>query len=653
MTTPLSSRYRLVAVIFVVAMLIFAITRTLLAFMSPVDAELDLSTVMAVYAGGLLYDIAFFGYALIPVNLYLLLLPERLWHSWANRWWVRLCCFAVIYGLLFIVVAEILFWLEFQVRFNFISVDYLVYRREVTNNILESYPVFTILFVLLFITAGIYRLAMPFIEQGLEQYESLRRRSVFALILWLLPLVSYVLLDSNLRDIPNNHYQKELLSNGPYQFFAAFRNNELEYSGFYFTLDDQQASMILRKEVLEANAHYSDNELFSIRRQIKNDKAVGDRLNIMLVMIESLNANALTHFGGKRRLTPYLDGLLQKSLSFDRFYAVGTRTTRGLEAVTLSIPPTPGRSIVKRLGRESDMWSLGNVLAAQGYDVAFHYGGFGYFDNMNAFFSGNGYRIVDRSSVPDEMIGFANAWGMSDEYLYTAALASADEAFVQGKPFFYHIMTTSNHRPYTYPSGRIDIPSGSGRHGAIKYTDWAIGDFIERARSKPWFDSTLFVFMSDHTAGSAGKMALPVRKYHIPFFIYSPRYIKAQHVDKIASQIDVAPTLLALLGVDYTSNFFGKDILSMRAEDERALIGNYQHLGLYTKGLLSIISPKKILSQQIKPEDKESLVIAADKDDISMQRALAYYQGGSYIYGHHLNQWVAPSNIKGVADPHD
>lgn len=307
--------------------------------------------------------------------------------------------------------------------------------------------------------------------------------------------------------------------------------------------------------------------------------------------------------------------------------------------MTLSIPPTPGRSIVKRLGHESGMWSLGNVLKSKGYDTRFIYGGRGYFDNMNAFFSGNGYDIVDQSSVADEEVGFENAWGMADEYLYTQAIKSADNAYGRSKPFFFHLMTTSNHRPYTYPEGRIDIPSGSGRDGAVKYTDWAIGDFLARVQDKPWFNDTLFVFVADHTASSAGKTTLPVNRYHIPMLIYNPARLAPQRIDKLASQIDIAPTLLGMLNMDYESSAFGKDIFHMRAEDERALIGNYQHLGLFTPGILSVSSPQQQLQQLINPESPASEIIEVDVDNPNMRRGLVYYQGADYIYQHQLNAW--------------
>jgi len=342
--------------------------------------------------------------------------------------------------------------------------------------------------------------------------------------------------------------------------------------------------------------------------------------------------------GDARNLTPNLDALRRESLYFNNFYATGTRTDRGLEAITLSIPPTPGRSIVKRIGRESGYASLGQQLTARGYDAVFVYGGRGYFDNMNAFFSGNGYRIVDQSSIDESEISFKNAWGMADEDLYRQTLKLADADHAKQQPFFLQLMTTSNHRPYTYPEGRIDIPSGDGREGAVKYTDHAIAQFLQAAKHKPWFDNTLFIFVADHTAGSAGVEDLPVSNYQIPLWIYAPKLIAPREDAKLASQIDLAPTVLGLLNLDYTSTFFGRDLLKEDALPPRVLIGNYQHLGLFDGKNLAILSPRGGMRVH---EDAlgNSHETTVGNDNPLVRRAIAYYQSAAYGFSKGLLAW--------------
>lgn len=639
------SPYRLIARMLLVAFAYFTLTRLALAIFAWPDAGLTASDVGRVFTMGALYDLAFYLYAAVPVALYLLLVPARWWQQPWHRRLVLLLITLTLCGLGFIAVAEWLFWDEFQVRFNFISVDYLVYRQEVSNNIAESYPLLPLLTAIaaqaLVLTWALARWLYPTQTTGRPLLWRCGASAGWALA----ALLAMLFLDQSLRQGSSNNYVNELGSNGPYQFIAAFRNNELDYNQFYPTLPEGELGIDLRQQVAEPAAHFTDPSPLGIRRHIDNP-GQERHLNVVLVMVESLGAEHVGYLGGKQGLTPYLDDLARDAMTFSNMYATGNRTVRGLEAVTLSIPPTPGSAIVKRIGRESGLWSLGNVLRAKGYDTRFLYGGRGYFDNMSAFFSGNGYAVTDQSSVADKEQGFANAWGMADEFLYSQALAAADVAAASGKPFFFHLMTTSNHRPYTYPDGRIDIPSGSGRDGAVKYSDWALHDFLVRARSHNWFGDTLFVVIADHTAGGAGKTALPVWRYHIPLLIYAPGLVKPQQVETLASQIDVAPTLLGLLNMDYDSSFFGKNVLAMAPEQGRALIANYQELGLLQGGELAVLRPQRPpeIQPQALPDSPPRLSSTADP---LVAEAVSYYQGASAIYGQGLNRWPAESVLVG------
>ncbi len=638
------SRFHLLAIFAIVAMAMFFITRLGLLCFSWPDTELSPVGVLQVFGRGLLFDAGFCAYALILPAIYLWLMPERIWRLRLHRYGMQVLTFASFYALTFIAVAESLFWEEFNVRFNFIAIDYLIYRREVTDNILESYPVIPILAVLLIITAVLYYSLRRHIARALSSQEPFSRRSMAAGLLLLLPIAAYSGLNQPLRTVSDNVYQNELASNGPYQFVAAFRNNELDYMQFYASLPPEEASALLRQEVIEPNATFLNNDLFDIKRDIVQN-GPEKKLNIVLIMVESLSSDYLSFFGNTKHLTPNLDALIEKSLFFSQFYATGTRTTRGLEAVTLSIPPTPGRSIVKRIGRETGQWSLGNVLNMKGYQSFFIYGGRSYFENMGAFFSSNGYQIVDQTTVPNSEINFNNAWGMSDTDLYRQTIKVAGKSCQKGQPFFLHLMTTSNHRPYTYPEGKIDIPSGTNRAGAVKYTDHAIGEFLAEAAQQPWFKDTLFVIVADHQAGSAGKRALPIERYHIPLWIYAPHHIVPRQIDRLSSQIDIAPTLLSLLNMSYRSSFFGKDILSMAPDQERSLISNYENLGLFDGNSMAILSPRKRIRLQEKLASGQAIERPAQKTENLAKRDISYYQGAAYIFGHRLNAWQSPDNV--------
>jgi phosphoglycerol transferase MdoB-like AlkP superfamily enzyme len=616
---------------------IFMVTRVVL-FVSHLDEAG--SSYLATFGIGLIYDLSFLAYAALPMGLYLLLCPPALWRSRAHRWFLQGVLALSIFIMLFTAVAEWLFWDEFGVRFNFIAVDYLVYSDEVLNNILESYPIGTLLSILAVVAIGLTLLLRKPLKRALDApLPAWRQRLIGAASLFVVAglCIQFVDQDSP-RGQGGNAYQRELASNGPYQFFAAFRNNELDYQQFYSSLPADEVAKQIRAELSEPNAQFVGTDPLDIRRKITQPGSPTTP-NIILVTIESLSAKYLGSNGDERNLTPNLDALRKQSLYFNNFYATGTRTDRGLEAITLSIPPTPGRSIVKRVGRESGFASFGQQLAAVGYDSVFVYGGRGYFDNMNAFFSGNGYRVVDQSSVKESDISFKNAWGMSDEDLYTQALKLADADYGNQVPFLLQLMTTSNHRPYTYPEGRIDIPSGNGRDGAVKYTDYAIGQFLEQARKKPWFDNTIFVFVADHTAGSAGKEDLPINNYQIPLFIYAPKLIEAREFSQLASQIDLAPTLLAMLNMSYTSTFFGRNLLVDNPLPPRVLVGNYQHLGLFDGTNLAILSPRGGLRRHDQALGESHEVVTTSVDPLIV-RAITYYQTASYGFKEHLLDWL-------------
>jgi phosphoglycerol transferase MdoB-like AlkP superfamily enzyme len=314
-------------------------------------------------------------------------------------------------------------------------------------------------------------------------------------------------------------------------------------------------------------------------------------MHVVLVTMESLGSDYVETLGGKKGLTLNLDRLANDGLKFTHVYATGTRTVRGLEAISLSIPPTPGHAVLTRKHNKG-FQTLGGVLKEQGYDPLFLYGGYSYFDNMKDFFGGNGYTVIDRTSLNKNEVSHETIWGVADEDLFNMVVRELDARAGSGRRVFAHVMTTSNHRPFTYPAGRIDIPSGSGRDGAVKYSDWAIGKFMADASSRSWFKETLFVFVADHTSHARGRTDLPPENYRIPLIMYAPGAVASATVTSVASQIDVGPTILAILNLSYTSRFFGQDILSEGQHHQRAVMANYVTVGHMEDGILVELSPK-------------------------------------------------------------
>jgi phosphoglycerol transferase MdoB-like AlkP superfamily enzyme len=634
----MESRLRLVYLFGGVFLAISTALRLALAVRAWRFLDGGLPVLFKMLGAGLVMDLATLSYAGIPYLAFLVLAPRRIYSSRRITPLLHGAAVGSIYLLVFVAVAEWFFFEEFGARFNFIAVDYLIYTQEVLGNIWESYPLIPILLGILLVAVGIWWPLRKPIETSQKQQEPLGSRSLAAAP-WVASAILFGLTaDLDWSRVSANTYANEIASNGMYSFFSAFGANEIDYETFYPKLEPEKAMARMREALAEPKAEFLSNDPWDLRRRIANGGPLGGkRLNIALVVVESLSGEYVRAVGGNKTLTPHLDRLASQSLVFTNIYATGTRTDRGLEAITLSVPPTPGRSLVKRPGNE-ELFSLGRVLKQEGYQAEFIYGGYGYFDNMNYFFSHNGFQVVDRNEFASHEITFSNAWGVCDEDLYRKAVHRMRQAHESGIPFFGLILTTSNHRPYTYPDGRVKIPSGKGRAGAVLYTDWAIGHFLEEARREPWFQDTVFVIVADHCANSAGKAALPVHRYRIPLLIYAPRWVRPGKVETLGSQMDLAPTLLGLLGVDYKSRFLGRDLLTMRPEEGRAFMATYQKLG-YLKGEgLVILDVRRPPAQFLWNPGTRDLA-PTTLDQFIVEEAIAYYQGAYLLHRKGLDRW--------------
>ncbi len=541
------------------------------------------NTILNEYGGALpQIGICFIALKTILFGL-LLFLPK---HRGKIRFW--LFSFVIFLYVLLIIqnaISEYFFWNEFGVKYNFIAVDYLVYTNEVIGNIMQSYPVIPI-FTGLFIAAGLISyIIVKHSKNYIENLPSFTEKIKISGIYFLLFGFSFLAIPFlSSEENSTNIFSNELESNGINKFYLAFVNSELDYFKFYKTLSEKESYALLNEQIPNTSGT-------TTLRKIKGD-AKENHKNVVLITIESYSAEFMKIYGNEDNITPFLDDLATKSLLFTNLYAVGNRTVRGLEAVTLCLPPTAGESVVKRKDNKNK-FSTGSVFKQKGYAVKYLYGGDAYFDNMQDFFTGNGYEIVDKKTFQPNEITFQNIWGVCDEDMYNKAIKVMNEEAKENKPFFNHIMTVSNHRPFTYPNNKIDISGDSkSREGGVKYTDYSIGKFFEMAKKQPWFSNTVFVIVADHCASSAGKTELPLDKYRIPAMIYAPNYIKPKHYTNLMSQIDLMPTVFGLLNFNYQSKFFGQDVLKSDYKS-RALIATYQNLGLIKDNVLTIISPKQ------------------------------------------------------------
>ena len=385
-----------------IALLVWGLLRAVL-WMTTGPADAGWNSIPRILALGLWFDLATLAFTIAPWLLASALLPDRWRRSRAFVGLGWLALWAATAMLLFDAISEVTFWWEFSTRFNFIAVDYLVYTREVIGNIRESYPVPWILAGIAAAALLIVLVLRHFVRLSVAPRNVLQRLGLAALAI-VLPVMSLVATNLDQMSGSGNAYADELAGNGLYSFVAAFRRNELEYDRFYRTLPQEEADAILLG--------------LGVERQPLSDALKPDEVedpvlqmgpfkrrprNVVLISVESLSAEFLGAYGSKAGLTPNLDRLAGEGLRFTRFFATGTRTVRGLEALSLGIPPVPGQSIVRRLDNEH-LATVGEILEHQDRHISFIYGGYGYFDNMNAYFRGNDYETFDRGQFPAETV---------------------------------------------------------------------------------------------------------------------------------------------------------------------------------------------------------------------------------------------------------
>ena len=606
--------------------IIFGLLLSLLIYVS------FFNTILNEYGGSLPeIGISFIALKTILFGL-LLFLPK--WRKQIRLILYTITVFIFVLVIIQNAVSEYFFWNEFGVKYNFIAVDYLVYTNTVIGNIMESYPV-----IPLFICVGtlaaictyiIVKRTQPFLNK-LPSFEDKIKSLLLYSILFILSLFAIPFLAK--QENAQNVFTNELQANGLYRFYLAFMNSELDYDKFYKTIPNEEAFALLQKQIpgISKDGGY---------RQIKSD-SVETHKNVVLITIESLSAEFIKEYGDTQKITPFLDSLEIQSLQFSNLYAVGNRTVRGLEAVTLCLPPTAGESVVKRKDNKNK-FSTASIFKQKGYQVKYFYGGDAFFDNMEDFFTGNGYDIIDKKSFTPQEITFSNVWGVCDEDMANKAIKVMNQEAKTGKPFFNHWMTVSNHRPFTYPDGKIDIDSHSkSREGGVKYTDYALHQFFKKAQKQSWFKNTVFVIVADHCASSSGSTELPLDKYRIPAMIFSPEFIKPANCKTLVSQIDLMPTLFGLLHFNYKSKFYGQDVLQSDYKP-RALIATYQDLGLIKDNVLTIISPVKKAKQfhltvQQKPNVSSVFQIYYDQKPLNKERTdlinetVSYYQTASRL----------------------
>ena len=575
-------------------------------------------------AAGVIADLIQSFYLLAPFAVFLWLTPDSFYRRPTVRRLLLGGAFVWMFAFTFVAAIEYFFFEEFDARLNLVAVDYLLYPTEVVGDIWADYPVATVALLVGLVTAGVVYALRRHLVPAAEAVSRFRQRSAVFAIFCVLTVLFAVGFETYDLSFSSNRVANEIDANGSSSFFRAVRTSEIDYHTYYASRPPADNLEALVAQLGPTGGQFTRLAEGRLDRAFASNAQGLGPLNIVVVASESFGAEFSKLYGSTRDWTPQFDSFAQQGVWFRHMYASGTRTVRGLEAISTSLPPIPSVSVLRRPGNEG-IANWGAVMRTHGYETSFLYGGYGYFDNMNYFFSHNGFEVRDRSQIP-KPVRFENIWGVADEDLFDSALHYYDDVAKTGKPFFSIVMTTSNHKPFTFRAGVPGVkPQGGGRESGVRYADFAQGYFLREAQKHAWFDNTLFIVVADHGARVYGREEIPLKSYEIPMLFYAPKHLQPNEVDALTTQIDIAPTVLGLLGLSYTAPFFGEDVLHSRVGNRVAFFSHNHDVALYQDGELAILGLGKTIKDvhyDAATDSYRSAPANAQLNDL----AVAYYQ---------------------------
>jgi len=600
------------------------------------ERVLAAGTLLPIFLLGFRFDLILTGFLLLWPAL---LLPAACTSGRLGRLWRPLLAvyFPVCLGVaVFMEVATMPFIEQFDARPNRLFFEYLMYPKEIAGTLQAAYlPEMSGALLLVAATVWLARRLIarsPPVQQGgrFALGLALTPALVLACLFAMRGTLDHRALNPSVAAISTDPMVNELALNSTYSVLYALYEELSEPVGerHYSEMPADEIVASIRETMAVAPGDFVDASLPTLHHQTATRHYARPK-NLVIILEESLGAEFVGALGGLP-LTPNLDALSTQGLWFSNLYATGIRSVRGIEAVTTGFTPTPAKSTVKLGGSQRDFFTLAQLLGEQGYATSFIYGGESHFDNMRRFFMNNGFaKVIDENDYDDAV--FFGSWGASDEDLFRHA--HKEFTRLGDQPFFSLVFTTSNHTPFEFPDGRIELYDDEKAtvNNAVKYADYALGQFIETARHSGYWDDTVFLIVADHNSRVYGPDLVPIDHFHIPALVLGADIAPAVYAP-VASQIDLPPTVLSLIGVSNVNPMIGHDLT--RAEfadwDGRAIM-QFAGTQAYMQGDDVIV-----LRQDLPPAeftyDGSHLLEGGPCDPDLLERALAHANWSSLAY---------------------
>lgn len=620
---------------------IFITSRIALLFWQ--HSRLNDGDIWPVISGAIRIDLSSIGY-LATIGIFILIL-----HVVARPKTELFQHIFTLYGSVVVTVVVIVeastpaFINQYDVRPNRLYIEYLDYPQEVFSMLVHGHLLAMLSTLLVATLTSIYSYRL--LCKSFTQAQSLKKASnlsilVAALIICLFAArgtLSHRPLNPALVYFSQDSLVNSLVLNSTYSVAFALKNmgNEKSASNLYGTMPRQQIIDTVKK------ASYRKQFVTGNIPTLAHNKPFvsGVKKNLVIILEESLGARFVGELGGLD-ITPELDELYQQGWGFDNLYATGTRSVRGIEAITTGFTPSPSRSVVKLSKSQHNFFSLADVLSQEGYKTQFIYGGESHFDNMKSFFLGNGFNdIVDINHIENPQ--FISSWGVSDEDLFNQADKELTKLSNSTEPFFSLVFTSSNHDPFDIPQGKVSLPKGHNpenykRDLAIKYADYALGKFINKAKTRSYWENTVFLVVADHDVRVFGSEPVPLKSFHIPAVILNSD-MKSKRDPRLVSQIDLPVTLLSLLGIDQATPMLGFD-LNKSYPVERAMMQYYDNFAYLENDRAVTLMPNQQTSywrynKQTKIQEKNE---QQNADQTLAEKALAHVLFSNLAYTEQL-----------------
>lgn len=382
-------------------------------------------------------------------------------------------------------------------------------------------------------------------------------------------------------------------------------------------------------------------------RPVAADTTISQPPNVVLVLCESFSGYKSSMWGNPLNTTPYFDQLCRNGIFFDRCFTPAYGTARGVWALITGIPDVELANTASRNPAAVDQHTIINDFRQ--HQKFYFIGGSASWANIRGLLTNN---ISDLKLYEQEQFNAPaiDVWGISDKNLL---LESGKILARQQQPFFAVIQTAGNHRPYTIPSEDlgeftpVTVPEDSlMNHGfesneelnAFRYTDFCFRKFMEAAQKEKFYSNTIFVFIGDHgIPGNAGDMfpdawtRQRLTSEHVPLLFYAPGRLAPQRNHRIASQIDVLPTIAGLCGLSYTNTTLGRNLL-----DTAGIARQLAFIVDPDNAMTGIVNDSVYYRQSIRTKESELVSIrnnAAPQGDTAAYRKLttAIFEASKYL----------------------